>query len=1201
MSSFKWYTTLNKLNAFVYIVDFSTHTILYANEKLKHWCGDVVGQTCYKAFCNSLMPCEFCASMDDLKACGGYLERDWHYQGSFDSHFIVKKQVVEWEDGREACLCIAEDIAQASIVPFKTQDHNPMFFVFDAINKAQDIYFLAVDQEKRVLYTNDLYRRTVGRDFQYGDVLPVDALYAPVDAVRFHESVMPRVFAGETVEVEVAMLDEHQHAIPLKTSSFPVCNESGEVVALASFGINIRTEIEMQERVDWQHEILENTKDMLVCVDNQMKVVYCNPAIDKVTHWLDKGTSSYIDGSHLAADTIAYLQKAVLPELQANRAHNCEINLITDDRQAIPVDADFFPIFDRDHHRTGFGAVMHSIADRKQLEAMNERLEVALDLADAGSWEIDVAGKTIQYDARFERMMHLPPPPMTIAAWAEHVAATMDNAVYADLIDYLRNHFDGTWPSDYRNMYASFPDGTFLYSNCTATTYYDAAGKPVRIVGTTWDVTEQELERQAFAAIQESQLASQAFLTHFSVPFTQPSDDFDALMTNAIQSLREYFQADRVSIYEFQPDQSLLCTYSCQSNKGIPSIVGYCYSYESMESLYEEMAGQPYFYRQDTRELYRDHPAVSLGSASICYIPIMIDGKDIGYLVFANHRQKANWSDTLFRPAMMASSIIAGAYAIRRRDDALKKATREAQSASIAKTQFLANMSHEIRTPMNAIVGMVKLSENEKSIEKYRQYMDNIKNASAHLLNVINDILDISKIESGKLALNDVVFSMEKVIQKSCAIMALKVTEKCLTMRIDRGSKLRLRYLGDDVRISQILTNLLSNAVKFTPDGGKIDVYVEEIACEGDVATVQIIVEDNGIGMSDEQQRRVFNFFEQADGSITRKFGGTGLGLAISKSFAQMMGGSITVESELGKGSRFTATLCLQCADQEEQQVYQAINQQLHGHRILAISEDAAVLSRISTYSARFGMSSDTTASPAEARALAQSAIDSGRPYDAVFYEHAMAASPDFMAEYAKVSEALEPQTLVPIVEFNDWKTVRGDIRILNEGNYIQKPIFAIHFYNAMMKAVYRVDSYGYQPVGEKTDFSNLHMLLVEDVEINAEILKTLLQDTHINIDTATNGQLAVEMVERNPDLYDIILMDIQMPVMNGLDATRVIRRLPYAKAATVPILAMTANVFKEDIDNCLDAGMNGHLSKPIDITTVIAKISWYANNLDVI
>ncbi len=396
----------------------------------------------------------------------------------------------------------------------------------------------------------------------------------------------------------------------------------------------------------------------------------------------------------------------------------------------------------------------------------------------------------------------------------------------------------------------------------------------------------------------------------------------------------------------------------------------------------------------------------------------------------------------------------------------LKRSREEALAASKAKSAFLSNMSHEIRTPMNAIIGMTSIGKREKDPERKDYAFEKIESASTHLLGVINDILDISKIESGKMELSPIVFDFSRMLDRVLSVITPKLEDKRqrFSVTIDPGMPETL--FGDDQRLAQVITNILANATKFTPEGGSIAFTARVSSLQDDACVLEMSVQDSGIGMSGEEQGKLFNIFQQAQAGTARKFGGSGLGLAISKRILEMMDGDIWVESEEGKGSCFFFT-------------------------------------------ARFG-----TAKGAEAAANA----------------------------------GLEA----------------GSAATAENG-----------------------------PEGG-ADFSGKVMLLADDVDINLEIAIALLEPTHIAIDTAKDGKEAVKAFAATPGRYDVILMDVQMPEVDGLEATRMIRALPALEAKTVPIIAMTANVFKEDIEKCLHAGMNDHLGKPIVLQDVIQKLSRY-------
>ena len=385
------------------------------------------------------------------------------------------------------------------------------------------------------------------------------------------------------------------------------------------------------------------------------------------------------------------------------------------------------------------------------------------------------------------------------------------------------------------------------------------------------------------------------------------------------------------------------------------------------------------------------------------------------------------------------------------------------------KSDFLSNMSHEIRTPMNAIIGMVTIGKSTDDIERKNYCLERIENASNHMLGIINDILDISKIETGKFELSPIGFDFNKMLRQTVDVAALSADDKHQSLNIQVDNNIPEVLFGDDLRLSQIITNLLSNAIKFTPENGIIGLRAQLVNEENGVCLIQFEVTDTGIGIDHEQEKLLFKPFTQAESDTLRKFGGTGLGLSISKRIAEMMGGSIWVKSEPGEGSTFTFTV-----------------------KMLRSEKEALGLSHLSDGSEHLSLS-------------------------------------ELQAE----------------IEDSDVTGI----------------------------------------------FEQYHILLAEDVEINREIVITLLEPTKIKIDCAENGAEAVRLFKESPDKYDMIFMDVQMPEMDGYEATRVIRALDTPRAKIIPIVAMTANVFHEDVKKCLEAGMDDHIGKPLDFDQVRKKI----------
>ncbi|MDR3332695.1 MAG: response regulator [Synergistaceae bacterium] len=514
----------------------------------------------------------------------------------------------------------------------------------------------------------------------------------------------------------------------------------------------------------------------------------------------------------------------------------------------------------------------------------------------------------------------------------------------------------------------------------------------------------------------------------------------------------------------------------------------------------------------------------------------------------------------------------------------------QAKSASQAKSDFLANMSHEMRTPMNAIIGMTAIAKSSGDIDRKDYCLGKINDASTHLLGVINDILDMSKIEANKFELSYANYNFEKMLQKVVNVINFRMDEKGLnfTVHIDKNVPHTLN--GDDQRLAQVITNLLSNAVKFTPEGGTIHLEASLEKEDKDICTIKIAVTDSGIGISEEQQSRLFSSFEQADRSTSRKFGGTGLGLAISKRIVEMMDGRIWIESELGRGSTFVFTMRAEhIHGAGRRMLAEGVN--WSNMRVMAVDDAPEIREYFSEITSRLGITCDVASSGADACDMIQK---NGR-YDMYFVDWKMPGMNGIdLSRHIKESGAGD--SVVIMISATEWSSIEDEARTAGVDKFLPKPLFISTVADCINECIGADElmAAGDTEQAETDCFEGYRMLLAEDVEVNREIVMSLLEPTKLAIDCAENGAEAVRLFSSSPEEYDMIFMDVQMPEMDGLEATRRIRALDVPYAKDVPIIAMTANVFREDVEKCLDSGMNDHVGKPLDFEDVLAKLRQY-------
>ena len=512
-----------------------------------------------------------------------------------------------------------------------------------------------------------------------------------------------------------------------------------------------------------------------------------------------------------------------------------------------------------------------------------------------------------------------------------------------------------------------------------------------------------------------------------------------------------------------------------------------------------------------------------------------------------------------------------------------EQAFQIAEEANRAKSSFLSNMSHDIRTPMNAIVGFAALMARDvENADKVRDYTRKITASSQHLLGLINDILDISKIEAGKTTLNLSDENMVDLIENIDAIIRPQMKAKGHTFEVHNRELRHEQVVMDKLRLNQILLNLLSNAVKYTPDGGRVSFIVQELPqFTKQLAHFRFIVSDNGYGMSQEYLQNIFQAFTREEDSVTNKIQGTGLGMAITKNLLDLMGGKISVESEKGKGSTFTVDLELQISQQEMDQSFW----EKHGiSRILVVDDEEEICRNVQSTMEGTGVEVEYSLDGEAALGMVKASGQEGRMYDIVLLDWEM---PGIGGVETAQRIRKETDGNTPILILTGYDVAEAEEEDADVDAFLSKPFFLTSF-RQKVDSVVNSGSKGtaQEDAGaEQSILCGMHILVAEDNEINAEILGELLDIAGASCHFCENGKLVAEAFEKSdPGQYQLVLMDVQMPVMNGYEATRAIRELSHPTALSIPIIAMTANAFAEDIRDALEAGMNAHVAKPVDM-----------------
>lgn len=524
----------------------------------------------------------------------------------------------------------------------------------------------------------------------------------------------------------------------------------------------------------------------------------------------------------------------------------------------------------------------------------------------------------------------------------------------------------------------------------------------------------------------------------------------------------------------------------------------------------------------------------------------------------------------------------------------LQEACEAANHANASKSEFLSRMSHDIRTPMNAIIGMTAIAATHlDDRDRVADCLNKITTASRHLLSLINEVLDMSKIESGKIDLSEEEFSLSDLIQSLQTIIRPNMQEKNQTLNMRIAKVVHEDVVGDVLRLQQVFMNILGNAVKYTPPGGSIDMEIsEKMSKSYGYGCYEFVIRDNGIGMSPEYVKKIFDPFSRAEDSRVSKVEGTGLGMTIAQNIVRMMNGSIQVESELGKGSKFTVTVFLKQRDSDAHNLEQYADMP-----VLVVDDDEDACEATCVILKNIGMKGEWVLSGEEAVERVWNAHQAQNDFFAVILDWKMPGM-DGIETAREIRKKVGDDIPIIILSAYDWSDVEAEARLAGISGFISKPLFKsrlVYVFQKIAKAGNGENEKGQDT--QSVNFEGKRILLVEDNELNLEIAMEIIGETGAAIETAYNGHEALEkFVDSQVGYYDLVFMDVQMPVMNGYEATRAIRNLNRPDAATVPIIAMTANAFAEDMVASRQAGMDEHITKPLSVEQLMECMGHWLN-----
>ena len=729
-------------------------------------------------------------------------------------------------------------------------------------------------------------------------------------------------------------------------------------------------------------------------------------------------------------------------------------------------------------------------------------------------------------------------------------------------------------------FFEDVPDaaGNMRYLQTTKLKFTDSTGR-LCTLGMCVDVTEMSRAKaaEAEARVKQQELDEKLKL-HEQLVEQEKSREQQTQLITALSS-------DYWSVYYLELDKNQGVCYQSHSGINDGFSVGDRFPYMEAVTSYADRYITDKYRGEFMKFVQPDNIREGLKNQRVISFRYMVDrgeGRETYEMVkFAGVRHPEDRDDHIVHAVGACfTDVDAETRESLEQSEALNDALAAAEQANKAKTAFLSNMSHEIRTPMNAIIGLNSIAMNDpETAEGTKEYLGKIDTSAKHLLNIINDILDMSRIESGRMVIKNEEFSFPKALEQVNTMISGQCRDKGLHYECRVSKDIADCYIGDDMKLRQVMINILGNAVKFTPEGGSVLFRIEEIAELDSKSTLRFTIKDTGIGMDKDYIPYLFDAFSQENASSANSLGSTGLGMPITKNIVELMNGTIDVESEKGKGSTFTVTITL---DKAKESLRSADGAEIAPHEmsVLVIDDDPVACEHAKIVLGQVGVSCDTAESGSEALDMVSVRHARMDNYDLVLVDWKM-PDMDGVETTRRIREIVGHETPIIILTSYNWDDIADEAREAGVDSFVPKPLFAGTVMDEFKEAFVRKNRI---LLASKADLKGCRVLLAEDVEINAEIVMMILKSREIEVELAVNGQEAVDMFMKNPvGYYDAILMDMRMPVMDGLEATKMIRSSGHDDAETIPVIALTANAFDEDVQRSMQAGLNAHLSKPVE------------------